>query len=362
MTPRIFNVSTTDRSQAGLWIFLYFAANLLLTLHNKWVLSRLQFNFPWTLTALHIGISGVGAYFLLNYYYHVTPTKLSRDAMVKLLLFSVLYSVNIAISNVSLSHVSLAFHQLVRSATPAITVVMELALFRKIHSARIYLSLLPVVIGICLATVDEFSDVSFTLAGFLLTLLGVILSCLKGIVTNVLMVGPLKMHPLEVIWRMSLPSVLQCLSYAAFFGELGLLPGFFHHHHPDKSSSGNRFDSAAAGKLLFNGFLAMWLNWVSFTANKKTSALTMTVAGNIKQALSILLAIYFFGSRLSRVNLIGIIVALSGGACYRYADRMRRKMNSLYLSHVVTNHTGNGSVKSRKSTIRYYNQPLIKCL
>ena len=295
----------------GLWVFLYFAANLLLTLHNKWVLSTLQFNFPWTLTALHIAVSGLGAYPLLVYYYGITPAPLSRDARIRLLLFSVLYAVNIAISNVSLAHVSLAFHQLVRSATPAFTVIMEMLFFQKTHALRIYLALIPVVVGISLATVDEFSDISFTLLGFTLTVFGVLLSCLKGIVTNVIMVGPLKLHPLEVIWRMALPSVLQCLVFGAVFGEWTRIPDFF-------IAPSGHFAIDRSGKLLANGMLAMWLNWVSFTANQKTSALTMTVAGNIKQALSIILAVYVFGSRVTAANAIGIVVALGGGAWYRY--------------------------------------------
>lgn len=35
--------------------------------------------------------------------------------------------------------------------------------------------------------------------------------------------------------------------------------------------------------LVFNGVIAFFLNIVSFTANKKTSALTMTVAANVSK-------------------------------------------------------------------------------
>jgi drug/metabolite transporter (DMT)-like permease len=312
--------SADEHSRAGLWIFFYFAANLLLTLHNKWVLSSLHFNFPWTLTALHISVSGIGSYLLLVFLYRLQPSELDRTAWIKLLLFSALYAANIAISNVSLAYVSLAFHQLVRSATPAFTVALELVLFRKTRSVRIYCALLPVVLGICLATIDEFSDISFTVTGLCLTLLGVLLSCVKGIVTNIFMVGPLRLHPLDLIWRMALPSVLQCLMYGAIFGELQALPGFF----KINDAIGSTFNTAVVDKLLINGLLALWLNWVSFTANKKTSALTMTVAGNIKQALSVVLAIYIFDSRITSLNFIGVVIALSGGAWYRYFSVLRR--------------------------------------
>jgi hypothetical protein len=69
-------------------------------------------------------------------------------------------------------------------------------------------------------------------------------------------------------------------------------------------------------KLSFNGALAFGLNFVSFAANKKTSPLTMTVAANIKQCLSIILGIWVFRLDVGQMNALGILVALAGGAWY----------------------------------------------
>jgi hypothetical protein len=43
--------------------------------------------------------------------------------------------------------------------------------------------------------------------------------------------------------------------------------------------------------ILFNGAVAFGLNVVSFTANKKAGALTMDVAANVKQVLTIVLCV-----------------------------------------------------------------------
>lgn len=168
------------------------------------------------------------------------------------------------------------------------------------------------IIGISLASLNGFYSFEIGLGGFALTLLGVVLSAIKGIVTNVLMVGSLQLHPLEVIWRMSVPSVIQCLLYSYGFGELGRLKGFI-----EGSIALGNF-SEIASKILFNGFLAFALNWVSFGANKRTSALTMSVAANVKQALSIILGIYIFQTSVNKLNSIGILTTLAGGAWYRY--------------------------------------------
>lgn len=81
------------------WLGLYFAFNLGLTLFNKGVLIR--FPFPYTLTALHALCGTVGGYALLENDVFV-PARLGGKETGALVAFSVLYAVNIVVSNMSL--------------------------------------------------------------------------------------------------------------------------------------------------------------------------------------------------------------------------------------------------------------------
>lgn len=220
-----------SNAQVGfVWITLYFFANLALTIHNKWVLDKLNFNFPWSLTALHILLTGLGSYLIVLYLGITPPSPLQKDEHVILAAFSLLYTINIAISNVSLKYVSLSFHQIIRSTNPVFTVLLEFVFLG--HRAGLWttLSLAPVVLGVILATVSEYASVSFSGLGLCLTVMGVFLAAVKGIITNQLMVGSLKLHPLDLLWRMTPLCVLQCLAYAYGFGELHGLAGFFEQH------------------------------------------------------------------------------------------------------------------------------------
>lgn len=183
-----------------------------------------------------------------------------------------------------------------------------MVLFGKNPGLPTIVALIPVMLGVCLATADEFGRRDFTMDGFWLTVVGVVLSAAKGIVTNRLLVGDLKLHPLDLLWKMCPWSVLQCLIYATLFGELS-------QNGVERIGS---MSSSQLTSLLANGLLAFALNWVSFTANKTTSALSMTVAGNVKQALSIGLAVWIFKTPLSWVNTIGIVMTLVGGAWYSW--------------------------------------------
>lgn len=91
------------RDSQTTWLVLYFLSNLSLTLYNKGVLVR--FPFPYTLTALHALCGSIGGYILLERG-AFEPRSLSIRENVILGLFSVLYTVNIAVSNLSLGLVT----------------------------------------------------------------------------------------------------------------------------------------------------------------------------------------------------------------------------------------------------------------
>ncbi|KAJ1536726.1 UAA transporter, partial [Nowakowskiella sp. JEL0078] len=177
-----------------------------------------------------------------------------------------------------------------------------------------------VIFGVILATFGEYE---FSIIGLVITLLGVLLSSIKGITTNQLLVGRLKLHPMVLLCWMSALSFIQCGSISYFNGEIDR---FIHYasklprkqdlnkliqQTSDSEDEGSRriitFEFMIAC-VLTNGFLAFLLNYVSFTAIKKTSALSMTVAGNVKQALGIVLSIWLFGYAMTPMNGLGTAV------------------------------------------------------
>ncbi|KAI0643831.1 triose-phosphate transporter family-domain-containing protein [Trametes meyenii] len=310
------------------WLALYFAFNLGLTLYNKGVLVR--FPYPYTLTAVHAFCGSLGGYALRRKRFYA-PARLDAKSYAVLAAFSVLYAVNIAVSNISLHLVTIPFHQVVRAATPIFTTVLSAIIFGTRPSSSKLLALSPVILGVFLAT---YGDYYFTALGFLLTLLGTVLAALKTIYTNILQSPPkyttrlthqptfpaffstlllppsLNLHPLDLLTRMSPLAFAQCLVYAYLSGEF------------TKIAAASATTSAVPTGwwrlllLLGNGCIAFGLNVVSFTANGKVGALNMTVAANVKQVLTIVLAVLVFDLTITPTNALGIAIALLGGAWY----------------------------------------------
>ena len=72
--------------------------------------------------------------------------------------------------------VSIPFHQIMRSTCPVFAVLIYRFRYKRTYSSETYMSLIPVVLGVGLAT---YGDYYFTTVGFMLTLLGVILAVIK---------------------------------------------------------------------------------------------------------------------------------------------------------------------------------------
>ncbi|KAK9454913.1 triose-phosphate transporter family-domain-containing protein [Dipodascopsis uninucleata] len=300
-----------------LWLAVYFFFNLALTIYNKAVLGN--FPFPYILTGIHAISGTIGClYFYSKKTFTLTP--LSDRENVTLFLFSLLYTINIAISNVSLNLVTVPFHQIVRAMTPFFTVIIYVVGFRKVYSTMTYISLIPVVAGVGFATAGDYY---FTPIGFILTLLGAFLAALKTVATNRVQTGRLRLSPLELLFRMSPLAFIQTVIYAYFTGEIAGLREYW-------STS---MTTTMMLKLALNGAIAFGLNVVSFTANKKTGALTMTVAANVKQILTIVLAIIFFHLAVTPLNALGIMLTLVGGAWYAKVE-LDSKQRSNFVAAV----------------------------
>ena len=81
----------------------YFLANLSLTLYNKLLMNK--FPFPWSLTAIHTLCGAIGSQACLSRGLF-TQQRLTKRENLVLIAFSSLYTINIAVSNLSLNLVT----------------------------------------------------------------------------------------------------------------------------------------------------------------------------------------------------------------------------------------------------------------
>lgn len=164
------------------------------------------------------------------------------------------------------------------------------------------ISLLPVMIGIAIMT---YGEIDYTIIGLVLTFAGTILAAIKTVVTNLMQTGQrFQLHPLDLLFRLSPLALIQCVGYALYTEE-------YFEVYKDLWPMPNVYKTVLL--ILLNGAIAFGLNVVSFVANKKVGPLTISVAANIKQVLTVILSFFFFEVTITGVSFSGIVVALLGG-------------------------------------------------
>jgi len=281
------------------WLFL----NIALTLLNKAVFQFGDFTFPLTLSAVHMIITGGACWVCVNYLkWFPRNNNVDSAGMRRLYAFSFLFCINILIGNISIRWVPVSLVQIFRAVIPGITIVLSFLILGKTSSWSLCLTMIPICVGVMLTVRGE---VSTGWLGMFFTAFGAFLSSAKVVVCNRFLSGSYKMNAVDLLARVAPMAFVQMLVAVYFFEWERLSQNLDVFFEPKVFSS-----------VLLSGVMAFLLNVTNFFTNQKTSPLTLTVGGNVKQVLTIVLSIVIFQNPVTLLSSIGMIVTLVGAAIY----------------------------------------------
>jgi len=305
------------------WCLIWLFLNIATTLLNKALFSNFDFPFPIIVSMIHmIFTAGLS---LLSIFAFGYPTKsLNTRQHVGLAAFSALFCANIVIGNLGIRYATVALGQVIRASIPGITMILSVLLLGKRYTHLHVIAVAVVVFGVSMAT---YGDLQFHMLGFVLTVLGCFLSAAKSITSSIYLVGDLKFHPIELAFRMSAFAAAQMAVLAYCFGEFEELAGNWEHYwnHPNLTSM-----------LCVNGLMAFLLNYSNFMFTRSTSALTVTVAGSVKNVLTILLSIFIFVTPVSPLNALGTFITIVGASMYSAIDHKHEQLKKKSTTSLPT--------------------------
>mmetsp|Transcript_5696 Transcript_5696/g.16864 ORF Transcript_5696/g.16864 Transcript_5696/m.16864 type:complete len:368 (+) Transcript_5696:167-1270(+) len=309
-----------------IWLILWTMNNIGVTLLNKAAFATVDFHYPYFLSFVHMVCNSVGSQFVFwslrndaikgqsgvfqKLLGTIVRKELDGTGKKYILGFSVIFSLNIAIGNVSLRHVSVNFNQVMRSLVPAITIAMGLCLGTNISKKRI-IAVMPVVAGVAMAC---FGDMTYSMLGFFYTVACIILAALKVVASGQMLTGSLKLHPVDLLGHMAPLALVQCLVLSFLTGEVNSI----------MSRTELYSDPYPFCVVIMSGLFSFSLNICSLMANKLTSPLTLCIAANVKQVMMIAISTIIFQTPISLLNGSGIVVVLLGSGRYSYVSVMEK--------------------------------------
>ncbi|KAL4189319.1 hypothetical protein AMTRI_Chr08g164890 [Amborella trichopoda] len=242
----------------------WYSSNIGVLLLNKYLLSNYGFRFPIFLTMCHMTACSLLSYVAIAWM-KIVPmqTIRSRIQFVKIAALSAIFCASVVSGNVSLRYLPVSFNQAIGATTPFFTAVFAYIMTVKREAWLTYVTLIPVVAGVIIASGGE---PSFHLFGFLMCIAATAARALKSVLQGILLSSEgEKLNSMNLLLYMA-PIAVVLLLPATLLMEPNVL---------GITVAQARHDVKVVWYLLFNSSLAYFVNLTNFLVTKHTSALTL---------------------------------------------------------------------------------------
>ncbi|XWS08426.1 hypothetical protein CRYUN_Cryun40dG0001500 [Craigia yunnanensis] len=288
-----------------LYLLIYILLSSGVILYNKWVLSPKYFNFPFpiTLTMIHMAFSGLIAFFLIRVFKVVAPVKMTFEIYATCVIpISAFFASSLWFGNTAYLHISVAFIQMLKALMPVATFSMGVMCGTDKPRCDVFLNMVLVSVGV---VISSYGEIHFNIVGTVYQVTGIFAEALRLVLTQVLLQKKgLTLNPIT-----SLYYIAPC-SFVFLFVPWCLL------EKPGIAVSQIQFNFWI---FFSNALCALALNLSIFLAIGRTGAVTIRVAGVLKDWILIALStVVFPESIITGLNIIGYAIALCGVVMYNY--------------------------------------------
>ena len=289
--------------QTGLRLVLWLSLSSGIILFNKWLLSPQNFPYPVTLAFWHmLFCSAVG---ILAVQTSCVPTqKVTWATCYKICLpVAALGAAGLTLGNAAFIYLSVAFAQMLKANMPVIMFIVG-CLFRT-HKFSWETCGIMVIIGVGVAA-SSLGEVHFSNLGATFMLLAMLAEAFKMVLLQTMMQKTdLQINPINALYYV-MPASTLCL-----------LPFVLALEANDVRDAMPKIRPQAPA-LIGSAIAACLLNVVAFWVVSTTSALTMKLAGIVKDAVLIVTSAFLFGTQLTPLGLGGYAIALTGIGIHNY--------------------------------------------
>ncbi|KAK2660816.1 hypothetical protein Ddye_007349 [Dipteronia dyeriana] len=286
----------------AIWIFLSFTV----IVYNKYILDKKMYNwpFPISLTMIHMSFCATLAFVLIKVFKVVEPVTMSRDLYLSSVVpIGALYSLSLWLSNSAYIYLSVSFIQMLKALMPVAVYSIGVLFKKDGFKSDTMINMLSISFGVAIAA---YGEARFDSWGVMLQLGAVAFEATRLVMIQILLTSKgITLNPITSLYYVA-PCCFVFLLFPWFFVEMPIL----------RESSSFHFDFVIFGT---NSLCAFALNLAVFLLVGKTSALTMNVAGVVKDWLLIAFSWSVIKDTVTPINLFGYGLAFLGVGYYNHS-------------------------------------------
>jgi hypothetical protein len=284
------------------YVAIWIALSATVIMFNKWVLSYSGFPYPVALTIWHMAFCSALAFTIVKLGF-VEPIGMSTETYLKAVVpIGGCYAGTLWLGNAAYLYLSVSFIQMLKALMPVAVFMVGCVFGTEKYQWNTFGNMIVVSIGVAIAS---FGEINFVPIGVFLQLASICTESTRLVLVQILLQRRgLKLNPITTLYYIA-PCCFMFLLLPFFMIELPKI-----RNDPSVNLDPVVFFSNAAA--------AFALNMAVFLLIGKTSALTMNIAGVVKDWMLIGLSVLMYASPVTPLNLGGYFVAFLAVCWYNY--------------------------------------------
>ncbi|KAK9285472.1 hypothetical protein L1049_024666 [Liquidambar formosana] len=286
------------------FILVWYTFSTFLTLYNKTLLGDDlgKFPAPLLMNTIHFAMQAVLSKAITWYWSQRFQPSVSmswRDYFMRVVPTALGTALDINLSNASLVFISVTFATMCKSASPIFLLVFAFAFRLESPSIKLLGIMLIISVGILLTVAKE---TEFDFWGFIFVMLAAVMSGFRWTMTQILLQKE----------AYGLKNPLTLMSYvtpvmAVATALLSLILDPWHEFRTNNYFNSSWHVTRSCLLMLFGGTLAFFMVLTEYILISVTSAVTVTIAGVVKEAVTIMVAVLYFHDQFTWLKGVGLL-------------------------------------------------------
>ena len=306
---RLASAGIMQRTRVGFYFALWYALSIIYSVKNKQ--AHMALALPNIIATAQLLVGGLVAAFVWKSGLR-TPPEVSGAALRTLMPIGLMHGIGHLTGVYATAAGSVSFVQVVKSAGPFWASLLSVTLLRQTVSRRVWLSLMPVVGGVALASAQE---LSFVWSAFLASVASDIALALRNVLSKKSMDRPQagNMTPANTFYLFTCLSCLFCLPLSLGLEWRGAAVAWA----AAVPSTGAAV--ALLSLIVQSGLYFTAYSEVQFKALDQISPVTHAVGNTMRRVVIMLVCVAVFGTPVTLLGGVGSAIAIAGSYAYAMA-------------------------------------------